>query len=174
MAWLTSCSCVLQTSALSERAERTASTTADQDGVDSRRLDGDNDAKPTQMHLKENGSASAHQDSNGAAGAEQTSAGPTSALGVNGSGLHSAPQPEQQLQGTAADHASETEGRDEPPLSGKEKEVLGGSGGEEKGSFRFSKGAYFIGKCVWGKVTHFQRALPHRARTFNLSSGICH
>lgn len=152
MAWLTSGLCVLQTSVSSERAERTVSTTAKQDGVHIRKSDGDCDAQPRQTRLKENGSASAHQDSNSAAGAEQKSAEPTSAVGVNGSGLHTAPQPEEHPQGTAAEFAPEADGRDEPPLSGKEREVLDGSKGEEKGGYQFSKGAYFIGKCVWGKV----------------------
>lgn len=136
----------------SERAERTPKTAAEQNGIHSRDADVDSAAEPGQPQLKENGSASAQQDSATAAGAEQKSTELPPVPGVNGLDLHPASQPEEKLQGAAADDASEASDKKQPPLSDKEREVVDGSGEEEKGGFKFSKGAYFIGKAVWGKV----------------------
>ncbi len=168
-AWLISCQCVLQTSVADERAERTHTTPTGQDDVHFSEANGDSDAKHAQPHSKENGSASAQQDSSTAAGAEQKSTELPSTVAVNGLDLHPAPQPEQHRD-AEADSASGAKHEKEPPLSGKEREVMDASGGEEKGGFKFSKGAYFIGKAVWGKV-HHSPALPPYAIAMPLKSG---
>ena len=141
-----------QTSVESERAERTHTTTAEQDGAQSTHMNGSSDAAPAQPHSKENGSASAQHDSTAAERSEEKSAQLPAASAPNGLDLPSVPHPREELQGAGAAGASEARDEGEPPLSGKEREVLDGSGAEGKGGFRFSKGAYFIGKCVWGKV----------------------
>ena len=143
----------LQTTVMSERAERTQATAAEQGGAHRADMKSNSDAKPAQPHLKQNHSADAQQHGTTARGAEEDSAELPAASGVNGLDLPSVPQPEKELQGRAANGASEAMDEEEPPLSGKEREVLDGSGAEEEGGFQFTKGAYFIGKCVWGKVT---------------------
>ncbi len=160
-AWPTTCHCVLQTSVASERAERTPTTAAEQDGAHSTDANGDSNTKPAQTHLEQNGSANTQPNSATAAEAEHRSTGLPSAPRVNGLDLHPAPQPEEKTQGAAADSASGAAHQQQPPLSDKEREVVNGSGGEEKGGFKFSKGAYFIGKAVWGKVPTLWRFLLH-------------
>ena len=131
----------------------------EQDGAHSTDANGDSAPEPAQAHLKENGSA--EQDSSTLAGAEQKSTELASAPGTNGLDLYPSPRPEEGLQGAAADSASEASDKKQPPLSDKEREVVDGGGGE-KGGFKFSKGAYFIGKAVWGKVPTLQCLLLYK------------
>lgn len=109
-------------------------------------------AKAAQEYLAENGIVSAQQSSIITDSASESKAEPLAASEYNGLDLHPAPQDEN-LKDADANVSSETRNSKESS-SGKEGAADDGIADQKKGDYQFSKGAYFIGKCVWGKVCH--------------------
>lgn len=120
-------------------------------------------AKAAQDYLAENGIVSAQQSSIITDSASESRAEPSAASERNGLDLHPAPQDEK-LKDADANGSSET-GNSKESSSGNDGAADDEGADEKKGDYQFSKGAYFIGKCVWGKVSHSfpQHALLHGA-----------
>lgn len=142
----------LQTSVLSEKAEREAAKPNNGDIAHGAETDG--------AHRKHHAEEDADTDgadknvphsSPSATSAQQESLQPASES--TASEQQSATD---QLNGTDANGISE-EGH-QSFMSQKETEVLEDSDGEKEDGCHFTKGAYFIGKAVWGKVSRSNRA----------------
>lgn len=128
------------------------------DGADAAEADSGSATEPAQEGERAESNGSAQQSTKSTAEAHEESAQPPLASAGSTEDQHTALQPHKP-QPTAMNGNSEEKGSS-GPRSQKKEEALEESRGEQgKEGYQFSKGAYFIGKCVWGKVKSYPS--PH-------------
>ena len=142
----------LQTSVLSEKAEAEAAKPSNEEIAHGAETDGAHGKQHAEEDAHTDGADNGAQHSSpSATGAQQDSLQPAS------ESTASEQQPATGQLNWANANGTSDEGH-QSFMSQKETEVLEDSNKEKEDGCHFTKGAYFIGKAVWGKVSRCNRA----------------